>query len=97
MAPSMFVSEKTIAAIVELAGLATPMALRVAVTPGLPDRLRGDGADVEQVATELHLSAFALDVLLSPTWRRSGSFSWHRPATEPPNTERCSAARPTTD
>jgi len=46
----MFVSEKTIAAIVELAGLATPMALRVAVTLGLPDRLRGDGADVEQVA-----------------------------------------------
>ncbi|KAA9165564.1 methyltransferase [Amycolatopsis acidicola] len=45
-----------------MAGLATPMALRVAVTLGLPDLLRGDGAavgdlglDVDPVALELLL------------------------------------------
>jgi SAM-dependent methyltransferase len=47
-----------------LAGLATPMALRVAVTLGLPDRLRGDGVAVDRLAAELGLSATALDLLL---------------------------------
>ncbi|MEU4742177.1 methyltransferase [Actinosynnema sp. NPDC023658] len=41
------------------------MALRVAVTLGLPDRLRGDGATADQVATELNASPVALDLLLS--------------------------------
>lgn len=47
-----------------MAGLATPMALRVAVTLGLPDRLLGEGAAVEQVAGELRVSPLALDLLL---------------------------------
>ncbi|HEX6404926.1 MAG TPA: hypothetical protein VF003_17485 [Pseudonocardiaceae bacterium] len=59
-----FVNEQNIAAIRNLAGLATPMALRVAVTLGLPDRLRGEGTAVEQVATELNVSPVALEVLL---------------------------------
>ncbi|WP_370933926.1 methyltransferase [Amycolatopsis sp. cg13] len=45
------------------ASLATPMALRVAVTLGLPDRLRAPGT-VDDVAAELDLSPIALDVLL---------------------------------
>ncbi|MFD9964484.1 methyltransferase [Amycolatopsis sp. NPDC058986] len=40
------------------------MALRVAVTLGLPDRLRGDGATTGQVATELGVSPVALELLL---------------------------------
>ncbi|WP_374205878.1 methyltransferase [Crossiella sp. S99.2] len=48
-----------------LAGLATPMALRVAVTLGLPDRLRGTPATAEQLATEQRLSPIALDLLLA--------------------------------
>lgn len=59
-----FVNEQSIAAIRNLAGLATPMALRVAVTLGLPDRLRGDGAAVQQIATELNVSPVALELLL---------------------------------
>jgi hypothetical protein len=58
------VNDANIAAIRTLAGLATPMALRVAVTLGLPDRLRGDGAAAPQVATELNLSPVALGLLL---------------------------------
>jgi hypothetical protein len=58
------VNEHDIAAIRNMAGLATPMALRVAVTLGLPDLLRGGGADVEQVPAELNLSPVALDLLL---------------------------------
>lgn len=65
MPPSTFVNEHDIAAIRNLASLATPMALRVAVTLGLPDRLRGDGAAVGQVATELNVSPVALELLLS--------------------------------
>jgi SAM-dependent methyltransferase len=53
-----------VAAIRKLAGLGTPMALRVAVTLGLPDRLR-DGATAEQVAAERDLSPVALRVLLN--------------------------------
>lgn len=56
-------TEHGVAAIRDLAGLATPMALRVAVTLGLPDRLRGDGA-VDQLATEHDVSAVALELLL---------------------------------
>jgi hypothetical protein len=51
-------------AILRMAGLATPMALRVAVTLGLPDRLRGDGATTAQLATDLNLSPLALGLLL---------------------------------
>ena len=47
-----------------MAGLATPMALRVAVTLGLPDRLR-DGATLEHLANDLNASPIALEVLLS--------------------------------
>ena len=48
-----------------MAGLATPMALRVAVTMGLPDRLLGAGAAVEELAVELNVAPVALDLLLS--------------------------------
>jgi len=47
-----------------LAGLATPMALRVAVTLGLPDRLLGDGASVDELAVELNVASVALGLLL---------------------------------
>ncbi|MCE7000834.1 methyltransferase [Saccharothrix sp. S26] len=47
-----------------MAGLATPMALRVAVTLGLADRLLGDGAAVDDVAAELDVDPVALDLLL---------------------------------
>nr|WP_246108123.1 methyltransferase [Saccharothrix saharensis] len=50
--------------ILRMAGLATPMALRVAVTLGLPDRLLGDGAPVADVAAELDADPVALDLLL---------------------------------
>jgi hypothetical protein len=66
MPPLTFVNEYDhVAAIRNMAGLATPMALRVAVTLGLPDRLRGDGAAVDQVAAELNLSPVTLELLLS--------------------------------
>ena len=47
-----------------MAGLATPMALRVAVTLGLPDWLLGDGAAASQLAVKLNVSPVALDLLL---------------------------------
>ncbi|MBB5852375.1 methyltransferase [Amycolatopsis umgeniensis] len=50
--------------LLRLAGLATPMALRVAVTLGLPDRLSGDGAAADELAAELGQSPLALDLLL---------------------------------
>ncbi|WP_306362149.1 methyltransferase [Nocardia sp. CC227C] len=46
-----------------MAGLGTPMALRVAVTLGLPDRLSGDGASVADLAVELSVSPIALELL----------------------------------
>ncbi|WP_227999961.1 methyltransferase [Nocardia australiensis] len=46
------------------AGLATPMALRVAVTLELPDRLLGDGASVDELAVELTVAPVALELLL---------------------------------
>jgi 2,7-dihydroxy-5-methyl-1-naphthoate 7-O-methyltransferase len=65
MPPSTLVNKHNVAEIRTLAGLATPMALRVAVTLGLPDRLRGDGTAVEQVATDLNVSPVTLELLLS--------------------------------
>jgi SAM-dependent methyltransferase len=53
-----------VARIRNLAGLATPMTLRVAVTLGLPDRLRGDGVTAERLAAELAVSPVALRLLL---------------------------------
>ncbi len=47
--------------LLRLAGLATPMALRVAVTLALPDRLT---ATAEQLAAELDVSPVALGLLL---------------------------------
>lgn len=47
-----------------MAGLATPMALRVAVTLGLPDRLLGAAGAAEELAGELRVSPVALDLLL---------------------------------
>jgi hypothetical protein len=41
------------------------MTLRVAVTLGLPDKLRDDGAVVDQLATELNLSPVGLELLLN--------------------------------
>jgi 2,7-dihydroxy-5-methyl-1-naphthoate 7-O-methyltransferase len=48
-----------------MAGLATPMALRVAVTLGLPDRLLGDEATAEELAAELDVAPVALELLLA--------------------------------
>ncbi|HJP72673.1 MAG TPA: methyltransferase [Pseudonocardiaceae bacterium] len=48
-----------------MAGLGTPMALRVAVTLGLPDRLRGDGVSVERLAAETKVSPIPLALLLA--------------------------------
>ncbi|SFW92174.1 methyltransferase [Amycolatopsis australiensis] len=50
--------------ILRMAGLATPMALRVAVTLGLPDRLRGAGAGVAELAGELGVAPVPLGQLL---------------------------------
>ncbi|PSL53377.1 O-methyltransferase [Saccharothrix carnea] len=71
-----------------LAGLATPMALRVAVTLGLPDRLHGDGAATENLAVELDVDPVALGLLLhhlstlgivepGPTGYRTTAFGEH--------------------
>jgi hypothetical protein len=57
--------ETAIDSIRRMAGLATPMTLRVAVTLGLPDRLLGNGASPEQLAAELDVSSVALDRLIS--------------------------------
>ena len=51
------------AALRRMAGLATPMALRVAVTLGLPSRL-AKTATVEELAVELQVSSVALELLL---------------------------------
>ncbi|MEV0684835.1 methyltransferase [Nocardia sp. NPDC050378] len=57
-------SEHDVAAIRTLAGLATPMALRVCVTLGLPDRLREEPADAARIASEMSVSPTALELLL---------------------------------
>ncbi|HEY3470530.1 MAG TPA: methyltransferase [Amycolatopsis sp.] len=51
--------------ILDLAGLATPMAIRVAVTLGLPDRLLGRAATAEELAAELDVAAVPLELLLA--------------------------------
>ena len=63
MRKSRPVSENDIARLRALAGLGTPMALRVAVTLGLPDRLRRN-ATAAQVADELGLASLPLGLLL---------------------------------
>jgi putative transposase len=57
--------EKEIESIRRMAGLATPMALRVAVTLALPDRLAGPEISVAELATQLDVSPIALDLLLA--------------------------------
>ncbi|MGW4742870.1 methyltransferase [Nocardia xishanensis] len=57
-------NDKDADALRRMASLATPMALRVAVTLGLPDRLVGNGAEAAQLAVELNVSPVALDLLL---------------------------------
>ncbi|MFJ8959651.1 methyltransferase [Lentzea sp. NPDC102401] len=49
----------------EMSGLITPMALRVAVTLGLPDRLRDNPATAHELAPELKVDPLALDLLLA--------------------------------
>ncbi|GAB3155525.1 hypothetical protein GCM10027258_60650 [Amycolatopsis stemonae] len=48
-----------------MASLATPMALRVAVTLGVADRLRGEGVRTEDLAGELGVAPVPLDLLLA--------------------------------
>lgn len=48
-----------------MSGLITPMALRVAVTLGLPDRLRDNPATAHELAPELEVDPLALDLLLA--------------------------------
>ncbi|WP_425548652.1 methyltransferase [Amycolatopsis ultiminotia] len=56
--------EQNSAALRDLADLATPMALRVAVTLGLPDRLRTEAVGGDVLAAELGASPVALELLL---------------------------------
>lgn len=49
----------------EMSGLVTPMALRVAVTLGLPDRLGDSPATAAELAPELEVDPLALDLLLA--------------------------------
>lgn len=65
MAQCIVVGDNDVHELRRMAGLATPMALRVAVTLGLPDRLLGDGAAADQLAAELDVSPVALDLLLA--------------------------------
>jgi hypothetical protein len=65
MTKSIVVGDTETDTIRRMAGLATPMALRVAVTLGLPDRLHGESATTDQLAVELDLSPVALDLLLA--------------------------------
>ncbi|MFI5591794.1 methyltransferase [Amycolatopsis sp. NPDC051758] len=50
--------------ILRMAGLATPMAIRVAVTLGLPDRLRDRSATADDLAAELGVAPVPLELLL---------------------------------
>jgi SAM-dependent methyltransferase len=50
--------------ILRMASLATPMALRVAVTLGLPDRLRGEEVAVDRLAEDLGVAPVPLGLLL---------------------------------
>ncbi|MFD4676250.1 methyltransferase [Lentzea sp. NPDC058450] len=68
-------NENDVQALRRMSGLVTPMVLRVAVTLGLPDRLRdggavgedtaGDATAVAALAAELGVDAQALDLLLA--------------------------------
>lgn len=49
----------------QMSGLVTPMALRVAVTLGLPDRLHDRPASADDLAPELEVDSLALDLLLA--------------------------------
>ncbi|GGM69838.1 methyltransferase [Lentzea pudingi] len=49
----------------DMSGLVTPMALRVAVTLGLPDRLSDRPATAAELAPELEVDPLALDLLLA--------------------------------
>ena len=60
----MGLNDDELTAIRRMAGLATPMALRVAVTLSLPDRLLAEPATADQLAAELSVSPLALDLLL---------------------------------
>ncbi|MEV4147976.1 methyltransferase [Amycolatopsis sp. NPDC049691] len=51
--------------ILRMASLATPMALRVAVTLGLPDRLRDSDTAVDRLAEDLGVAPIPLDLLLA--------------------------------
>ncbi|GHH56317.1 methyltransferase family protein [Lentzea cavernae] len=48
-----------------MSGLVTPMVLRVAVTLGLPDRLRDEPATAHDLALELEVDPLALHLLLA--------------------------------
>ena len=66
MSSLVFVSNSDdVAAIRNLAELTTPMTLRVAVTLGLPDKLTGDGATVDQVSAELDLAPIGVELVLN--------------------------------
>jgi hypothetical protein len=87
--PSILVGhDDDAAALRRMAGLATPMAIRVAVTLGLPDRLLGAAAATEEIAAELDVNPVALDLLLghlatlgiverTPTGYRTTEFGAH--------------------
>lgn len=49
----------------QMSGLVTPMALRVAVTLGLPDRLREHPATTHDLALDLRVDPLGLDLLLA--------------------------------
>ncbi|MFI1917850.1 methyltransferase [Nocardia sp. NPDC020380] len=57
-------NDNDVQALRRMAGLVTPMALRVAVTLGVPDRLLGRAALVEELAVELDVAPAALELLL---------------------------------
>lgn len=59
----IFVGTEDVKALRQLSSLATPMALRVAVTLGLPERLAAPGT-ADQLAPELDVDPLALDLLL---------------------------------
>ncbi|WP_312866000.1 methyltransferase [Saccharothrix violaceirubra] len=60
----IFVEQNDVGTLFHMAGLATPMALRVAVTLGLPDRL-DEGASAALLAGELDVDPVALELLLN--------------------------------
>ncbi|WP_329792976.1 methyltransferase [Lentzea sp. DG1S-22] len=58
-------TEDDVQALRRMSGLVTPMALRVAVTLGLPDRLRDRPATAHDLAPGLGVDPLALDLLLA--------------------------------